>query len=157
MQPKPKVLEFPALQFVRKKQFTNASSTKLRHVLLLLLRCLLILLMAAALAGPSVASREYGQWLIVGGVGLLALIVLFSLLTVWFGSEKRNVPLLGILAGLLAGLLMYGGWTATRLMSSDSSQLIGDSAAPVSALIFCLLYTSPSPRDATLSRMPSSA
>jgi len=24
-------------------------------------------------------------------------------------------------------------------------------------LIFCLLYTSPSPRDATLSRMPSSA
>ena len=24
-------------------------------------------------------------------------------------------------------------------------------------LVFCLLYTSPSPRDATLSRMPSSA
>ena len=25
------------------------------------------------------------------------------------------------------------------------------------SLLFCLLYTSPSPRDATLSRMPSSA
>ena len=25
------------------------------------------------------------------------------------------------------------------------------------AIVFCLLYTSPSPRDATLSRMPSSA
>ena len=27
----------------------------------------------------------------------------------------------------------------------------------VSQIIFCLLYTSPSPRDSTLSRMPSSA
>ena len=30
-------------------------------------------------------------------------------------------------------------------------------AAPVAHIWFCLLYTSPSPRDATLSRMPSSA
>ena len=29
--------------------------------------------------------------------------------------------------------------------------------APMSGAFFCLLYTSPSPRDATLSRMPSSA
>ena len=135
MQPKPKVFEFPALQFVRKKQFTNASTTRLRHVLLLLLRCLLILLMAAALAGPSVASREFGQWFIVGAVGLLALIVSFALLTVWFGSEKRSMPLVGILAGLLAGLLIYAGMNAARLMNSDSSQMLGDSAAPVSALI----------------------
>ena len=28
---------------------------------------------------------------------------------------------------------------------------------PIDELSFCLLYTSPSPRDATLSRMPSSA
>ena len=28
---------------------------------------------------------------------------------------------------------------------------------PIAAYLACLLYTSPSPRDATLSRMPSSA
>ena len=32
-----------------------------------------------------------------------------------------------------------------------------DPSPPPSSVSFCLLYTSPSPRDATLSRMPSSA
>ena len=33
----------------------------------------------------------------------------------------------------------------------------GNRAAPFGVNLICLLYTSPSPRDATLSRMPSSA
>ena len=37
--------------------------------------------------------------------------------------------------------------------TNGASQVIGTGASTVS----CLLYTSPSPRDATLSRMPSSA
>ena len=38
-------------------------------------------------------------------------------------------------------------------------QSLGESKKPVAVLAYdvCLLYTSPSPRDATLSRMPSSA
>ena len=39
---------------------------------------------------------------------------------------------------------------ASFLASDDSSYVTGQ-------CIYCLLYTSPSPRDATLSRMPSSA
>ena len=35
--------------------------------------------------------------------------------------------------------------------------LIGSKADDVAKSLSCLLYTSPSPRDATLSRMPSSA
>ena len=34
---------------------------------------------------------------------------------------------------------------------------IGQEATAAGACLACLLYTSPSPRDATLSRMPSSA
>ena len=34
---------------------------------------------------------------------------------------------------------------------------VGDGIARIYGLTNCLLYTSPSPRDATLSRMPSSA
>ena len=44
--------------------------------------------------------------------------------------------------------------------SSNSDQVrkvIGDETIEQKWVWFCLLYTSPSPRDATLSRMPSSA
>ena len=49
-----------------------------------------------------------------------------------------------------------------NLISSINKQFyyIGeenDKVAPIDVKKFCLLYTSPSPRDATLSRMPSSA
>ena len=39
----------------------------------------------------------------------------------------------------------------------DNNVYIVTSRATGEQLIICLLYTSPSPRDATLSRMPSSA
>ena len=37
---------------------------------------------------------------------------------------------------------------------SEKAAIVGDKS---NQYAFCLLYTSPSPRDATLSRMPSSA
>ena len=40
---------------------------------------------------------------------------------------------------------------------ADEAICIGEGPAVESYLNICLLYTSPSPRDATLSRMPSSA
>ena len=49
---------------------------------------------------------------------------------------------------------------ADRDLSNRKSEQIGavaDLLQSVDQLMFCLLYTSPSPRDATLSRMPSSA
>ena len=108
MQPKPKVLSFPALKFVREREVTNRSRMRLRHVLLLLLRCLLILLMAAALAGPSVASRQFGQWLMLSGIGLTSLIVAIALAATYFAARKRNWFLITVLGLLLAGQLMEG-------------------------------------------------
>ena len=52
-----------------------------------------------------------------------------------------DILLFGIIAFVVTGLVIINIWNAV------------DSALVVS----CLLYTSPSPRDATLSRMPSSA
>ena len=40
---------------------------------------------------------------------------------------------------------------------SYSMDQIGDVVSSIGSTTICLLYTSPSPRDATLSRMPSSA
>jgi len=63
MRPKPKDIVFPALRFLKARQQSNTSSLRIRHFLLLLMRCLLIGLVALALAGPSVASADYGNWL----------------------------------------------------------------------------------------------
>ena len=53
-----------------------------------------------------------------------------------------------------SGLFMPDGTILTEEPPGDTSYILG----PMAAMYYtCLLYTSPSPRDATLSRMPSSA
>ena len=41
--------------------------------------------------------------------------------------------------------------------SDEGQKIFVEELLDLAGYIFCLLYTSPSPRDATLSRMPSSA
>jgi hypothetical protein len=53
MQRKPKLVEFPALRFVAKRRQTSQRRLRMRHWLLLLLRMLLIVILAFALARPS--------------------------------------------------------------------------------------------------------
>ena len=56
--------------------------------------------------------------------------------------------------GNAAGIIQ--GWLDTELTvkGQEQARSAGDQLAEMP---ICLLYTSPSPRDATLSRMPSSA
>ena len=65
-QPKPVSVDFPALRFLKQKQQTTRSRMRLKHIALLLVRCLLIALLALALAGPSVASSVLGNWVTLG-------------------------------------------------------------------------------------------
>jgi len=53
MRRKPRLTEFPALRFVRRRHDTNQRQLRLRHLLLLLLRMAVIALAAFALARPS--------------------------------------------------------------------------------------------------------
>ncbi|MFT7631811.1 MAG: hypothetical protein ACI87E_002851 [Mariniblastus sp.] len=140
MQPKPKEMIFPAMRFLKERQHTNRSRMRVRHFLLLLMRCLLIALVAMAFAGPSVASADFGNWLTLGGIGLSGLIVGAILLLAFF-RQTKNWLLIGILAALLVGHLGYGGWAASKLLGSDSTRLLGNDQAPVAALI--VIDTSP--------------
>ncbi len=54
MRRQPQKLEFPALQFIRKRQAANRRRFNLRHLLLLALRCALIAGLAMALARPTI-------------------------------------------------------------------------------------------------------
>ena len=53
----------------------------------------------------------------------------------------------------LSNLLLFAGAAAGSYLVTKNRQTITDEVLNTT----CLLYTSPSPRDATLSRMPSSA
>ena len=61
MRQRPKLLEFPALRFIRKRHDTNQRRLRLRHLLLLLLRAGAIALLALALARPSIKSSRLGS------------------------------------------------------------------------------------------------
>ena len=62
MRQQPKHLEFPALRFIQQRQLANRRSLRLRHLLLLILRCAAICLLALALARPSIqASGSLGS------------------------------------------------------------------------------------------------
>ena len=53
---------------------------------------------------------------------------------------------------------VFGRWQTELYMAPPVVNVSGKRVSlSLSLYIFCLLYTSPSPRDATLSRMPSSA
>lgn len=141
MQPEPKELPFPALRFVKKSEHRNRSRMRLRHLLLLLLRCLLIALLTLALAGPSVASQEFGNWLTLGGIGFSGFVVGLILAASMWMAKQRNMTLVAILGILFLAHLIYGGWSAFKLLNSSSVQLIGDSQAPIAALV--VVDTSP--------------
>ena len=141
MKPQAIEVDFPALRFLKEKKLVSRSRSKLRHILLLLLRCLMIGLLVLALAGPAVASQEFGKWLTFGGIAfigsLLGLVLLLSI-----SSGTQNKLFNGILGTLFALALLLAGWYGLKLFDKDASgQLLGDSGEPVAALV--VLDTSP--------------
>ncbi len=140
MQPKPKRVDLPTLRFLQERQHSTKSRMRLRHMMLLLLRCLLVALGALALAGPAVASRDFGNWLTVGGIGLVSLVVGGWFVATLLG-KRSNMVLTWVLGAVLLSLIGYGGWSAWSLFGSESSSGLGDVQTPVAAVV--LIDTSP--------------
>ncbi len=59
MRRQPKHLVFPALRFIQLREEANRRQLRLRHLLLLLLRCAAVVLLALALARPSLKSAGF--------------------------------------------------------------------------------------------------
>ena len=141
MRPKPKSLLFPALRFVRENQKTNRRSMRLRHWLLLVLRALLILIPATALAGPSTASNRFGSWVTTGLFGGTTIIVAVLLVATFLAGKRRSPVLSAILGVGLLGLLGVTGYSLMQSLRGNDGPVIGDQRAPVAAVI--LIDTSP--------------
>lgn len=85
MRREPKRVEFPALRLLRKRQNTNQTRLRLRHWILLALRCALLSLLALALARPVLR----GSGLLAGGsAGLAAAVVIDN--SPRMGYEVKN-------------------------------------------------------------------
>ena len=135
MQPKPKAFQFPALRFVKEMHQTNQRSLNLRHWLLLLLRCLLLLVLAAAFAKPSTVSSAFGNWLGAGLGGILSLLVGGLLMYALVWSKPANIPLALIVGLVLALLLAYTAYTFRAAVGEDTSHILADQQAPVASLL----------------------
>ena len=77
----------------------------------------------------------------------------------WYRKHITGAIFVGLILGILTGLFLAGRFkvvlTATSVLGSIYMSALNMMIFP---LVFCcLLYTSPSPRDIAISRMPSSA
>ncbi len=135
MQPKPKLITFPALRFVAPLQRTNRRQLRLKHLLLLLLRVLAILTVAAALAQLSVVSSLFGIWLTLGGVGATGAIVAVLLVAALVWLRPVNRILVAALAAVLLAHLIAAGLLASRIGANEAQPILGDRLAPVAAVI----------------------
>ncbi|MBP61568.1 MAG: hypothetical protein CMJ62_08580 [Planctomycetaceae bacterium] len=132
---RPKPMVFPALRFIQQRHETNRRRLKLRHWLLLLLRCALIAILALLLASPSVASTLLASWILVAGIAVLLLVVICLIVVATL--YQRSLILRGILSALALALFVCGSLIVVMSWSRGTGGTIGDQEAPVSAaLIF---------------------
>lgn len=135
MQPKPKLITFPAMRFVQQMQRTNQRSLQLRHWLLLALRCLLLLAVAAAFARPSTSSAAFGDWLGVGAglvlAGLCGLLLAFALI----GNKPANLPLAAVVGVILLIALLWTGYALIAATGKSRGNLLTDRQTPVAAAV----------------------
>ena len=74
-----------------------------------------------------------------------------------FNDERTQLPAIRDYFGEIMGPVAFRGGLDSNGQSETARNELLDGASWNECQISCLLYTSPSPRDATLSRMPSSA
>ena len=129
----PRSLVFPALRLVRQRQESNRRQLQLRHWLLLLLRCLVIALLAVALARPSVRSPHWGDWGFLGlQFGMLVIVGAMALLALLQGRSGL------VRGGLLAAVVLLCvslAWSVRAARISVEETGLGSQRGPVAAVL----------------------
>ena len=137
MKQRPKRIEFPAIRFVSARQASTSRRMRLQHLVLLGLRCLLVILAALALAGPSIANAAASRWTLAAvfascGVGLLLLGLSMSRQDPG-GTGSNQWLIRGLLAA--AAVCGIGGMITGGSALSGADAMIGDQEAPVAAAL----------------------
>ncbi len=139
MRKTPKPLIFPALRFVQQRKVTNQRRLQWRQWLLLLLRCLVIAILAFALARPSAASQTAGSWTFAGVVGLLLLVAVPAAWIAW--SQQRGRLISSVLTSAAVVLALLLVFFVVSAVQRQPPAMLGDQEAPVAAVL--IFDTSP--------------
>ncbi len=136
----PKLVDFPALRFVRQTQQDHSKSWQLRHFLLLLLRVLMFAILVLALARPRVHSAAMGSMIGISGLVVFAIIASLAAAIAW--ASRRPIAVWAS-AGLIAIALWIGSavW-GYQAVAKGPALPTSDTTAPVAVGI--ILDTSPS-------------
>lgn len=133
MRQRPKHVLFPALRFVQKRREANRRRMRLRHWILLFLRCAAIVVLAAALARPSVAAAAFGRWLTIAVLAVL--VVLAATLTaIAMARRWGRVQMGGLGVATLVSLLILLYLLPSALQDSQGG-VLGDQQAPIAAAL----------------------
>lgn len=110
---KSKVVDWPAMQFLKRTVTSRRRGLTLENLLLLLLRCLLVLLFVLAMARPAVESDRILSWVLfslLAGSGLLLLSA--TLVSTWTRRSRWM--------GVVGAVLLFGCAWATLSTSPAS-------------------------------------
>jgi hypothetical protein len=139
MRQQPRQMMFPAIRFIQRREETNRQTLKLRHWLLLLLRCAAVAAAAWALARPSVSSALFGNWIIIVVLSGMLLLVGLLLVISWVTHRTRSL-LVGLASiGLIALISLI--FMVLTTVGDSHHPLVGDREAPVAAVF--LIDSSP--------------
>ncbi len=138
MRQQPRHLEFPALRFLKQRKEANQRRMRLRHWVLLALRCLAIAALALTLARPSVASAALGNWLMASGAG--SGFVVLAIITALAVMGKRGTGLVAGLAVATAIAALLTLWFGIAAFQKNPG-ILGDSEAPIAGVM--IFDTSP--------------
>lgn len=141
MQQKPRSHVFPALRFVQERLSSNQRKLRVRHWILLLLRCIGIFIVAMAFAMPSSSTYQFGAYLtlgVLGFVGLLALLVLIATVTLNRTGNKILLAVNGVVVVLTVASMAF---VYSSFIGKEAGTSLGNDQSPVSAVV--LIDTSP--------------
>lgn len=136
----PKAMTFPAIRFVRQTAVAAQKGWNIKRWLLLALRVLLLVLAAFALSSPRVPSGEFANYLLLGMLGLFALLATGAAATAIANRKSASLRLgTAVIAVLLWAIT--GAWgIATGF--GGAKQILPTSTGPIATAI--ILDTSPS-------------
>jgi hypothetical protein len=135
----PKTLEFPAIRFVKKTAVEAQRGWSVKRWILLATRVLMVLLLAAALAAPRVASGLFANSLLAGLLGILAILSSLAAIVLW--GRKRGMLAIAIPAILALGLWLAAGFYGWAVFNRSSDTPLANNQGPVCAAI--VVDTSP--------------
>ena len=136
----PKALTFPAIRFVRQTAIQAQKGWAIKRWLLLSLRILLVLLAAVALASPRVPSQMFATYLLMGLLGVFALLATAAAATALATRKSRLI--VGITSAIAMLLwLASGSWLALA-STGNASSVLPTNSGPIAAAI--IVDTSPS-------------